>query len=231
MVETGSVKPEASTDGRTLTREMLRSQAKDVLVERILEGVYAPGERLVETRIARELHVSQGSIREALRELESVGLVDYTPFRGCAIREPSQEELLQAFPVRAALESLAASEAVARLQQADFEQLSRLIREMEEAADRGDRHEQTVANAHFHALIVHAAGNPILERQWQMLQPLARTYLTVGHAGIDLIVLARRHGLVLDSLRGGDPHQAAVAMHDHLMEAARWLASTGEDGR
>jgi DNA-binding FadR family transcriptional regulator len=37
--------------------------------------------------------------------------------------------------------------------------------------------------------------------------------------------------LVLDSLRGGDPHQAAVAMHDHLMEAARWLASTGEDGR
>jgi DNA-binding GntR family transcriptional regulator len=222
------VKAAATDTSGVLTREVLRTQAKDVLLQRILDGFYAPGARLIETQIARELGISQGSIREALRELESVGLVDYAPFRGCTVREPTRAEMVQALPVRAALESLAASTAVSRLTKADFEQLERLIDSMQDAADRGDRHGQSVANAQFHALIVHAAGNAVLERLWQLLEPAARTYLTVAYIDVDLVVLAQRHWPVLESLRTGDPDRAARAIHDHLMEAARWLASANE---
>jgi DNA-binding GntR family transcriptional regulator len=212
-----------------VVREVLRVQAKHAILQRILEGFYTPGERLVETQIAREFGISQGSVREALRELESVGIVEYAPFRGSRVRQPSRYELLQAFPVRAALESLAASEAALRLTDAEFVELAGLIESMERAADEGDRHGQSLANARFHALIVHAAGNPTLERQWQMLEPFARTYLTVARADIELSVLARRHWVVLEALRARDPERSAAAMHGHLLEAAAWLASAHAD--
>ena len=203
---------------------MLHSQAKEVLLERILSGEYQPGERLVETQIARELAVSQGSIREALRELESVGLVEYAAFRGSRVVQPSREELLRAFPVRAALEALAASEAAARLSAHELDELEASIRAMEEAAEGGDAQAQSLANARFHAEIVHAAGNPTLERLWQMLEPFARTYLTVAHSHVDLMVLARRHWPVLERLRERDGEGAAAAMSAHLSEAAELLA-------
>jgi DNA-binding GntR family transcriptional regulator len=213
----------------TLERKMLRSQAKEVLLERILSGHYRPGERLVETQIARELGVSQGSIREALRELESVGIVEYEAFRGSRVVQPNREELLEAFPVRSVLESLAAKEAATRLTAPELDQLEAEIATMEEAAEAGDAQAQSIANARFHAKIVHAAGNRTLERQWQMLEPFARTYLTVAHAHVDLMVLARRHWPVLERLRARDAEGAAAAMHGHLDEAADLLAQATEE--
>jgi DNA-binding GntR family transcriptional regulator len=91
-----------------MLRSSLRERIKDLMLQRIVSGEYAPGERLVETRIAQELGVSQASVREALRDLEHIGCVSYEPYRGCSVRTFSTEDLLEAFPVRAALESLAA---------------------------------------------------------------------------------------------------------------------------
>ncbi len=62
--------------GQGLTRTMYREQIKDVLLERILNGAYEPGERIVETRVAREFGVSQGPVREALRQLEAQRLIE-----------------------------------------------------------------------------------------------------------------------------------------------------------
>lgn len=206
-----------------VVRQVLRNQVKDVILQRIIGGHYPPNSRLVETQIGRELGVSQGSVREALRELESVGLVEYAPFRGSRVRQPSLEELLQAFPVRAALESFAAAEAAARMDAAGFDELEELIQTMERAAREGDGHAHSIANARFHAVIVGAARNPILQRHWEMLEPFARTYLTVANTHVDLLVLARRHQLILQPLRARDAGGAAAAMQQHLNEAAEWL--------
>jgi DNA-binding GntR family transcriptional regulator len=212
-----------SAGATRISRDVLRTQVKSQLMKGIVEGRYPPGSRLVETRIARELGVSQAPVREALRDLESVGLVESVAFRGSRVRQPSRAELVEAFPVRAALESLAASEAAARVTDGDVEELERLITAMVHAARRRDAHAQSVANARFHARIVRVAGNPTLERQWALLEPFARTYLTASHAGIDLVRLAERHRGVLSPLRARDPTAAAAAMRDHLMEACRWL--------
>src|SRR5881275_375542 len=88
-------------------RTVLREQVKRLLLERILAHEYAPGERLVETRIAAELGTSQAPVREALRDLELLRFVESTPFRGARVREVSQEELLEIYPVRAAIEEVA----------------------------------------------------------------------------------------------------------------------------
>jgi DNA-binding GntR family transcriptional regulator len=204
-------------------RSNLREQIKDVILQRIVEGSYLPGSRIVETRVAQELGVSQGPVREALRDLEQLGCVVHEPYRGCSVRAFSADELLEAFPVRAALEALAARLAAERVGDAELAELEQLLERMRVAARRGDAHDQSQANASFHATIVRAARNGTLERQWRMLEPFSRTYLTVSRPGIDLIALSDRHVPILDALRRHDPDAAAAAMHEHLMGAAKLL--------
>lgn len=223
MIDPSSELSRDQTEEPGLLRSVLRDQVKDRVLQDIVEGRYPPGTRLIETRIARELHVSQAPVREALRDLESVGLVESVAFRGARVRQPRPEELLEAFPVRAALESLAASLAAARIGPAELDEMEQTICRMERAAEAGDEHAQSLANAEFHALVVQACGNATLRRQWALLEPFARTYLTSARSGIDLMVLARRHRKILDPLRRGDAEQAGAAMREHLLEAARWL--------
>ena len=194
-----------------------------MILQRIVSGEYAPGSRLVETRIAQELGVSQAPVREALRDLEQLGCIVHEPFRGCSVRAFSAEELLEAFPVRAALEALAARLAAERIGEGELLRLAELLDTMRAAARRGDAHDQSQANASFHATIVRASRNATLERQWQLLEPFSRTYLTVSQPGLDLLALSERHIPILEALRARDPDAAAAAMHQHLMDAAELL--------
>jgi DNA-binding GntR family transcriptional regulator len=205
------------------TRSNLRAQIKDVILQRIVSHEYPPGARLVETRIAQELGVSQAPVREALRDLEQLGCVVHEPFRGCSVRAFSAAELLEAFPVRAALEALAAGLAAERITEDELLELADLLDNMRAAARRGDAHDQSQANAAFHATIVRAARNATLERQWAFLEPFSRTYLTVSQPGLDLLALSERHVPILDALRARDGDAAATAMHRHLMDAAELL--------
>jgi len=206
-----------------VVRGGLRAQIKDVILQRIVEGSLEPGSRIVETRIAQELGVSQAPVREALRDLEQLGCVVHEPNRGCSVRAFSAEELLEAFPVRAALEALAARLAAERITTTELAELDQLLERMRKAAREGDAHEQSQANASFHATVVRAARNRTLERQWQMLEPYSRTYLTVSRPGIDLVHLSDRHVPVLDALRRRDRAKAAEAMEEHLLGAADLL--------
>jgi DNA-binding GntR family transcriptional regulator len=209
-------------------RSNLREQIKDVILQRILDGDYEPGARLVETRIAQELGVSQAPVREALRDLEQLGCIIHEPFRGCSVRAFSAQELLEAFPVRAALEALAARLAAERMTEDELLRLADLVEKMRAAAERGDAHDQSQANAQFHATIVRAARNPTLERQWSFLEPFSRTYISVSQPGLDLRALSDRHVPILDALRARDGAAAAAAMHQHLMDAAELLRPMAE---
>src|SRR3954453_647287 len=85
-------------------RRVLREDIRDRLMEEILNGRLAPGDRIVETRVARQFGVSQAPVREALRDLELFGFVVSSPFRGAIVREIPVEELVQIYPIRAMLE-------------------------------------------------------------------------------------------------------------------------------
>ena len=204
-------------------RSNLREQIKDVILQRILDGEYPSGARIVETRIAQELGVSQAPVREALRDLEQLGCIVHEPFRGCSVRAFSADELLEAFPVRAALEALAARLAADRITEPELLQLAELLETMRAAARRDDAHGQSQANASFHATIVRAARNATLERQWSFLEPFSRTYISVSQPGLNLLALSERHVPILEALRARDADAAAAAMYRHLMDAADLL--------
>jgi DNA-binding GntR family transcriptional regulator len=196
-----------------LRRIPLPEQIKDLLLGRIVDGCYRPGLRLVETRIARELGVSQGPVREALRELAGMGLVGFEANRGCRVRAVDQHEIDEVSLVRAALEETAARLAAAR--QADVALLAAHVDGMAAAAAQGDPRRWIGHAVRFHRGIVVAAANRVLLATWESLAIEARTAQLVLTAGFDLAAGADEHRRILDALAAGDARLAAQLSRDH----------------
>jgi DNA-binding GntR family transcriptional regulator len=201
-----------------LARSVLADQVRERLLERILSGRYPPDARIVETQVARELGTSQAPVREALRGLQALGVVEITPFRGARVRRPTPRELLEAYAVRSALERLAARFAVPRLTEPDLERLGGEVDEMEAAAAAGDRHRVAAADARFHGLIVELADNATLLKVWGSLEPFLRTYITLIVPGADPQWSADLHVPVLDALRRRDADAVVAALEAHFDE-------------
>jgi DNA-binding GntR family transcriptional regulator len=219
------------TRDAAISRSVLSDQVKDRLLQAILDGRYPPGARIVETRVARELGTSQAPVREALRDLEALGVVETAAFRGARVRRPSASELLEAFAIRAELESLAARLAIPRLTDDDLGELAEYVAEMQQAAEAGDTYAEATADAAFHGRVVELAGNATLERVWNTLEPFSRTYITIGAPGTDRRRIADQHVPVLDALRRRDPDLAVEILHEHFANAAAMLGSHWEDAR
>jgi DNA-binding GntR family transcriptional regulator len=205
-----------------VSRAMLRDQIKDVLVERILDGVYRPGDRIVETRIAQEFGVSQAPVREALRTLESLRFVVSEPFRGARVRSVTSAELAEIYPVRAALEEVAARAAAARLG-GDVSALAEELDAMRRAAAAHDVQEFIAHDVAFHRLIVEASGNGTLQQLWSSLHIDARTTVTLVKRVDELGEVAEAHVPVLDALAAGDARRAGRALRKHIEFFAKWV--------
>ena len=206
----------------SVSRVVLREQIKEILLERILEGIYAPGDRLVEMQLAREFGTSQAPVREALRELELLRFVESEPYRGTRVRTITLAELIEIYPVRAALEELAAREAAVRLD-GEVGALEEQYEAMLRAADAGDLHEQVQHDVEFHRRIVEAAGNRTLLDVWRSLRIEARTVITVVKTDIDLHELAEMHRPILEAMAQRDPQRAGLAMRWHFESFAQMM--------
>jgi DNA-binding GntR family transcriptional regulator len=207
---------------------MLRDQIREVLLERILDGHYQPGARIVETQVASEFDVSQAPVREALRELEILGMVTSEPYRGARVRQVTARQLAEIYPVRAAIEEVAAQAATPALA-GDASGLAAELEAMRAAAAAGDRHELLDHDVRFHRLIVDASGNATLQQVWRSLHIEARTLITLLGDGARLSDVAESHVPVLEAIQAGDPRRAGRALRRHVEQFARWIPA--EDQR
>jgi DNA-binding GntR family transcriptional regulator len=206
---------------------MLRDQVKDALVERILDGVYGPGDRIVEMRVAEEFGVSQAPVREALRELELLRLVVSEPFRGARVREVTADELREIYPVRAALEEVAARSATPSLA-GNSKALRSQLKAMRRAAKQGDVHDFIAHDVAFHRIIVEASGNRTLQDLWNSLHVDLRTTITLIRHVDDLAEVAESHVPVLEAIAAGDPEEAASVLRRHIESFSAWIPSERE---
>jgi DNA-binding GntR family transcriptional regulator len=213
----------------TISRSVLSDTVKDRLLEAILDGRYPPGSRIVETRAAREFGTSQAPVREALRDLEALGVVEISPFRGARVRRPSRDELLEAYVVRSELEALVVRLATPRLTDADLERLAELLTVMHSAAEAGDTAAEAVADASFHGYLVEACGNKTLKRVWGLLEPYSRTDINIAVPGADRKRIAGLHNPVLEALQARDGAFAEAAIRHHFTDAKTMLAGLWED--
>jgi DNA-binding GntR family transcriptional regulator len=214
----------------TIARTVLREQVKEILLERILRGELEPGERLVETRLARELGTSQAPVREALRDLELLRLVESVPFRGARVRAVDDSQLLLVFPVRAVLEELAASEA-ARKADRDLDALDSELQSMREAAAADDWRTQIAHDVAFHRTMVQMAGNEPLLQSWLILGVEVSTAFATYQTLWDQDELAEFHVPIVEAIRAGDSRRAGAEARKHVRRTERVVRQRTRDAR
>lgn len=204
----------------SVARTVLREQIKELLLERILRGELEPGARLVETRLARELGTSQAPVREALRDLQLLRLVESEPFRGARVRAVDDSHLLEVFPVRTVLEELAAREAAVKAE-GDVSPLERELEAMRRAAAREDWRTQIAHDLAFHRAVVEMARNEPLLQSWLVLGIEVSTAFAVYWTFWDQLDLAEFHVPIVEAIREGDAARAGAEARKHVKRTER----------
>ncbi|MBX9670570.1 MAG: GntR family transcriptional regulator [Candidatus Obscuribacterales bacterium] len=196
----------------SIKRAAARDQIKDLLLERILNGTYKPGDRLVELQIAEELNTSQAPVREAFRYLEAMKVVVTEPYKGTRVRSVSDRELKESSQVRAALEQLAAELAAPKFG-GDVRELENEARRFMAAARKRDFAAYAEHDMAFHRLIVEASGNEILCSTWESIVLELRFRKTLDKIGEGkLVEFGSAHLPVIDRLKDGDGRGAGKAL-------------------
>jgi DNA-binding GntR family transcriptional regulator len=193
----------------------LREQILGVLLDGLISGRWQPGDRIVERQVAVELDVSQAPVREALRDLEALRLVSSVPNKGARVRDIGPDDLLEMYPVRAALEEFAASIAVDKLH-GDVTALQAHADELRKAAELGDIGMQVRAGVAFHREIVASAGNRVLLAVWESLGIEVWTNLSIRMLRTELHVNADDHTAIVEAFASCDPNVGAL-VREHVM--------------
>lgn len=206
-----------------LKREALRDQVVRAIRDAIIQGRLRPGEKVPEGDLAQQLTVSRTPIREAIRVLESQGLVEVNPKRGTYITMPDRADAADGLAVRAALEILAVDQAIERSDEGDwdylYEQLEEILGGMADAVSSNDTIRAVEFDIEFHATLMKASKNRHLLRSWHAV-------------GIPFLVwfperelypgmppdLVERHREVLDALQSRDPVVCEHAIRAHMAQ-------------
>lgn len=199
------------------------SQGQDAygrLLEEIRTGRLRPGERLTETDIAARLGISRTPVREAIRLLESDGLVTHTPRVGATVRSLDHAEITELYEMRAVLEGTAARFAARAAYDSETAELEAINREMTGAT--GDVARLYALNLRFHAVLLDAARNRFLVRAVQSIQ---KALLILGPSTMEESGRAERaiaeHAGIIAALKAHDGAAAEQAMRDHIDAAHR----------
>ncbi len=186
----------------------------------ILTGKLKPGQKLTEQELCKQYDVSRTPIREALRQLESDGLVENILNRGSFVIGMSQQDYEDMFDMRRAYEVHAVEWAIERISEEEMEQLEETFEFMEFYTMRNDVEKMLFINTNFHHVIYEASHNRILQKQLASYQ----NYLK--YKGIEsfyddnyLTTVLEEHRMIFKAFIDKDPKAGALAMEIHINRA------------
>jgi DNA-binding GntR family transcriptional regulator len=218
---TTPAEPAPVPDLRTHGVGPLRDRVRDELRARIAEGRVEPGQRLYEKAIAEELGVSRIPVREAIRMLESEGMVSVLPRRGgVLVRQLDREDVEDLFDVREALEVLAARRAAGRADQAGLDALGRLLDTARRAHAAGDAEAVDAANTEFHEQVYRLGRNRLIP---EMLGPLTGRLRWLFRQNIEHVRVLADHERLHRALADHDPDLAAAVALEHIRASRRMV--------
>lgn len=197
----------------------------DALRELISSGELAPGASLRQQELAERFEVSPTPIREAMRRLESEGLVTYDPHRGATVTVPDVDEIEENLLILSVLESLAGRLAVKKVSDAELSEIEGLHREVVACDPKDDRLKDL--NRAFHFRLYECAHSPTL---LALMRLLWRSFPSGPQVGRPHAERVAQHARLLEALRKRDEDAVAAAIAEHTLgsvEHARRHSSTG----
>jgi DNA-binding GntR family transcriptional regulator len=190
----------------------IADQIAEVLRNLIVGGDLNPGDRIVESRVAKQLGVGQPTVREALVALEHQGLVVRKTNQGCIVTTLTRGEISQILKIRGELEVLAVELAAENASDAEIAELLDVTRDMRSAADAKDVQEFFAHDFRFHEKLWKASGNTFLPRLLSQLMLPLLAFLFIRnlrhHTHIDMGASAEAHGEIANAILLRDKAQA-----------------------
>jgi DNA-binding GntR family transcriptional regulator len=183
----------------------------------IITGRLTPGQRLQETRLATQFQVSRAPIREAIKELERLGLAVKPPRRGAQVRGVTPRDVKEIYEVKTMLEGLAARLAAERITTHELVKLKAIYRQMCHLGAGDHRARYVEASRRFHRAFIEASGN---SRLVQMYEAMSREIWWLGTMILSRSdrhrTSVREHGEILDALATRDGKRAQAVTEDHV---------------
>ncbi len=186
----------------------------------ILTGKYRPGQKLTEQNLCREYGVSRTPIREALRQLETDGLVENILNRGCFVIGLSKSDYEDMFELRKAYEIQAVKWGIERITDEEMDKLEETFEFMEFYTMRGDLDKMLVINAGFHQVIYEAAHNRMLQKTLTSYQTFLKYKNEDAEYGPNyLTTVLEEHRAIFKAFIDRNIRAGAEAMERHINRA------------
>jgi DNA-binding GntR family transcriptional regulator len=199
-----------------LSTTTLKSHLATILRDAIVSGKFKPGDRLNETKLAREYSVSRIPVREALQQLQEQGLVMNHPRRGMFVNTLSEEDCQKINSLRIILEAEALKLCRARLTAAGEKKLLELVKEMEHWKV-GSEIDAATLDLEFHRTIWHGSGNEYLEKALNSLVPVLFAHQALEYIAQDRLHWPlKHHRALLRVVQGTSKQTPEQAMVTHL---------------
>jgi len=206
-----------------LLRRVFSEQIKDQLIDDIIHRRYLPGDRLVESTLAKKFGVSQAPVREALKSLAEMGFITIEPYKGTTVRKMTREEISEMLSVRSVLESYAAGLCAKKITQAEIEKLEEIVANMIKAAEEGDVDRRTEYNHMFHDEIIRISGHLLIRKLSNSLRFASWSHTTGVFTSMDPLSIAKRHMAIMEPIKAHDSEGAETAMREHIMRSLESL--------
>ncbi len=202
-----------------ISHQSLPEAVRMTLRRRILNNELAAGERLIEANLAAEFGVSRTTLRAALMELKNDRLVEFLPRRGCSVARMSRAEVEDACFARYLLESGAACEDRAVIDDNLVASLEKELDAMAKSAEKGDLAAIVECDTSLHGLLVEAGGRARLTELWHALdgQMGALMRSSLEFQGGELSEVVTRHRSLIDAIRTNDRVLMAAAIKHHYL--------------
>jgi DNA-binding GntR family transcriptional regulator len=197
----------------------------------VFEGRSPPGASLRELTLARELSVSQATVREALQRLEHASLVTRKPNIGATVTRLSPKDVRERIELRSMLEVNAAQAASQRMGSAEFEELERRQNTLEAAVEANRYYESAHADLEFHRYVSECSGNDTLCRHLELLViPLFAFIAILRSQGLErLVAVVKAHQPLISALRNGDPKRIQTEF-ERATTSTHYFSEMGRSG-
>ena len=208
-------------------RSTLPGQVANQIREAIKSGKLKPGDRLIETVLAREMNIGRNAVREAIRYIEKEGLIVTTPFKGAQVVEMSKNDLKDIYDVRNALETLALNTLAVKIDNEKTRVLDAVVKEMKAVSKKGNLQAIIDVDLKFHRTLCELSENKVLLEAWSAISNRLRAFIANGDGlyGEDTPeVTLGTHYPVIDAIKNSD-FKLAVRILNEILERGYKMAS------
>lgn len=213
-----------------VVKASIESRATAILRDSIVDGILPVGSRITEIQLAQQMKISRATLRVALHQLASEGLVKLVPYTGWTVMALTRQDVWELYTLRSVVERLAAQLAARNIDAAGKAILQRALDRLVQICGAGDWNKIAEADFNLHKTIIQLANHSRLAAQYGLIEQQVRIYIRSSDALLsEPNAIVDQHRPIVQAILDGDVERAGRLSEEHnTSEGEKLVSSLGE---